>query len=379
SQWSDFRIATWDRYQKAFANDPAGALPILVNSDANRDSEHQWLLKNFDVIGCKFGMFSHGYHISDMQTRLERWRPFVARARAAGKSVFVRGEQDQEWKICGWSKQNPAQAFYWSALYGLHCGLDIWNIPSDAFTKADLKPAIKIFTRYAGKHDPSAAKSAFCALRGGLDVSDKVAYPEAKFGKAHRRNAERYLKIVAAFAHRGAMQGDPDKALAGGMKNRQRDKYNDAGWGILRGNYWRFLEQIEPDKTSIAHWHAGPKGHIFSRFARGFQRATGRTAMNFRVDKQFFAGSKRPRSVRVRIVYLDKGAGVWSLIYKSPTGASAALTVKGANTGKWIDKQVDIPNAIFARSLPGGADLTLRHLSGDDTIFHLIELTASPN
>ena len=376
AQWSAFRIRTWTEYKKAFANDPSGALPILVNSDANRTGEYDWLMKNSDVIGCKQGMFSHGYHISDIEARVTRWREFSTRARLAGKTVFTRGEQDQEWKVCGWSKQNPPQAFYWSALFALHCGLDIWNIPSDALVGAQLNDAVEIFTRYAGKHDPKTAKSAFCALRRGLDASDKIAFPEAKFGKAHRRNADRYVKIAAAFAAQGAVQGDPPKATGGGMKSRQRDNYNDSGWGILRGNYWRFLEQIDPAATSIGLWHAGPKKHIYSRFARSFQHTSGKKAMSFRLAQGFFGGSKRPQSVRIRVVYLDQGSGAWSLTYKSPTGPKLVMEVKCQNTGKWIDKQVDVTDAVFTRALPGGADLTCKYVSGDDTIFHLIELTA---
>ena len=374
-QWSAFRIETWSAYKKALTKDPAGTLPILVNSDANRTAEYDWLMKNFDVIACKQGMFSHGYHINDIEFRLTRWREFASHARRTGKTVFTRGEQDQEWKVCGWSKRNPPQAFYWSALFGLHCGLDIWNIPSDALTGAKLKDAVEIFTRYAGKHDPSTAPAAFCALRRGLDASDKTAFSEAGFGKAHRRNTERYIKIAAKFATRGAVQGDPPKATGGGMKSRQRDNYNDVGWGIVRGNYRRFLQQIDPDKSSVGYWHVGPKEHIYSRFARGFQHSSGRKAMHFRLDKQFFGGSKRPQSVRIRVVYLDKGSGAWSLIYQTPTGPSAAMTVKCLNTGKWIDKQVDVTNAIFTHSLPGGADLTCKYASGDDSVFHLIELT----
>ncbi|MDP6633271.1 MAG: hypothetical protein QGG42_00050 [Phycisphaerae bacterium] len=341
----------------------------------NRTAEHDWLLRNFDIIGCKQGMFSHGYHISDSQTRIAAWRRFVARARRAGKTVFTRGEQDQEWNVCGWSKRNPPQAFYWSALFGLHCGLDIWNIPSNALGGHKLKEAIEIFTRYAGQYDPAASTAAFCALRRGLDASDKVAFDEAKFGKAHRRNTERYLKIAAAFSSRGAKQGDPPKALGHGMKNRQRDDYNDVGWGIVRGNYCRFLEQIDPDQTSIGYWHVGPKDHIFSRFARGFSHASGKKAMHFRLDKRFFGGSGRPQAVRLRVVYLDRGSGAWSLIRRTPTGPAAAMTVKCQNTGKWIDKHIDITNAVFTQSLPGGADLSLQYVSGDDTIFHLIEVT----
>ena len=375
-QWSEFRIETWSAYKKVLARDPAGALPILVNNDANRTAEHEWLVRNFSVIGCKQGMFSHGYHINDTQTRLAAWGKFASQARRAGKTVFTRGEQDQEWKVCGWSKRNPSQAFYWSALFGLHCGLDIWNVPSDALAGRKIKDAIEIFTRYAGKHDPAASGAAFCALRRGLDASDTTAFPEARFGKAHRRNTDRYIKIAANFAARGARQGDPPKALGGGMRSRQRDDYNDVGWGILRGNYRRFLEQIDPDQTSVGYWHVGPKEHIFSRFARGFQHSTGRKAMRFRLDKQFFGASKRPQAARLRVAYLDQGSGAWSLVYQSPSGPVAAMTVKCRNTGKWIDKQVDVTNGIFTRSLPGGADLTCQYLSGDDTIFHLIEVTA---
>ncbi|MDP6047126.1 MAG: hypothetical protein QGH94_06785 [Phycisphaerae bacterium] len=51
------------------------------------------------------------------------------------------------------------------------------------------------------------------------------------------------------------------------------------------------------------------------------------------------------------------------------------MKVKCGNSAKWIDKHVDVADAIFTRSLPGGADLALRYISGDDTIFHMIELT----
>jgi hypothetical protein len=61
--------------------------------------------------------------------------------------------------------------------------------------------------------------------------------------------------------------------------------------------------------------------------------------------------------------------------YQSPAGPATAMKVKCGNSAKWIDKHVDVADAIFTRSLPGGADLALRYISGDDTIFHMIELT----
>lgn len=201
-------------------------------------------------------------------------------------------------------------------------GVYTWHSWNPRQTTAATHPLIKgvpIVMRW-GDIEPENGKFRFDTVLGArLQAAQKNGF----YGKAHRRNTDRYIKIAANFAARGARQGDPPKALGGGMRSRQRDDYNDVGWGILRGNYWRFLEQINPDQTSVGHWHVGPKEHIFSRFARGFQHSSGKKAMHFR-----------------------------------------------------LDKQVDVTNAIFTRSLPGGADLTCQYLSGDDTIFHLIEMSA---
>ena len=115
----------------------------------------------------------------------------------------------------------------------------------------------------------SAASSPWrSALRQGLDAADIRRFPEAKFGKAIRSNLQRYSKIAESYSHRGAMQGDPQKAVGGVMLNRQSEDYNDVGWDILPGNYSRFLSQIRPDETSIGWWHKGPKKSVYGRFAR---------------------------------------------------------------------------------------------------------------
>jgi hypothetical protein len=84
-----------------------------------------------NTIGLKNGMFSHGYHISDTQHRLEQWHRFVSEVSVRDKTFFSRGEQDAEWQVCGWSSRNTQQALYWSALFATHCGLDMWNLPQD--------------------------------------------------------------------------------------------------------------------------------------------------------------------------------------------------------------------------------------------------------
>jgi hypothetical protein len=365
---------TWRVFKEAFTGSRNRMVkPLLVNYDSNREAEYNWVMKNLDTIGLKNGMFSHGYHISDTQQRLANWRGFASEVTGAGKTFFSRGEQDAEWQICGWSKRNPAQALYWSALFATHCSLDMWNLPSEACQGQTHAPAISFFNRYAAQHDATTSSHAFCALRRGLDAADTKTFPEAIYGKAKKSNVERYQKIAAAFSTYGAMQGDPNKATGGGMKNRQRDNYNDVGWGILPGNYARFLEQINPEETSQAWWHVGPPDSIYSRFGRSFDSAQGKTEMAFRLDQRFFVDSS-PSQVRVRLIYFDRGNGTWALDYQGPHGKKRAVTVICGNSNTWKELNLTLDDARFGYRESEQCHLFLRQLSGSDPIFHLIEL-----
>jgi hypothetical protein len=375
-QWSSFRIQAWEVFKEAFSDD-AGRMvkPLLVNYDSNRRLEYDWLLENLDTIGLKNGMFSHGYHISETQQRLESWRGFVDEVGSRGKTFFSRGEQDAEWQVCGWSSRNTQQALYWSGLFATHCDLDMWNLPHDACQGETYAAAINFFNRYAGHHDASSAPAAFCALRKGLDAADTTTYPESLYGKARKSNIDRYLRIAAAFSDRGAIQGDPEKATGGGMKNRQRDNYNDVGWAILPGNYCRYLEQIDADQTSIGWWHAGPAESIYGRFARGFDLTAGKTEMFFRLDERFFPDDQNPHPVELAVTYLDRGRGQWSLCYHNGSSKTAAQKVRCTDSGQWKTMVLSLDDAHFNRRLERRSDLTLRHIEGDGVVFHMLELT----
>ncbi|MBL7189778.1 MAG: hypothetical protein ISS70_25900 [Phycisphaerae bacterium] len=374
-QWSQFRIKAWEVFEEALS-DSSGRMvkPLLVNYDSNRQPEYNWLLRNLDTIGLKNGMFSHGYHISDTQQRLEQWRRFVSDVSGRGKTFFSRGEQDAEWQVCGWSSRNTRQALYWSALFAAHCGLDMWNLPQDACQGDLYAPAINFFNRYAGHHNACSSAAAFCALRKGLDAADTVAHPESIYGKARKSNVARYLRIAEAYSDHGAIQGDPEKATGGGMKNRQRDNYNDAGWDILPGNYYRYLEQIDADQTSVGWWHAGPQESIYSRFARGFDVEAGKTEMFFKLDGEFFQDSRAPHQVELTITYLDRGYGQWLLCYYDGTYKTMTPTVHCQNSGDWRTIVFHLDGAHFNGGLERGGDLTIKHLDGDDTLFHMLEL-----
>jgi hypothetical protein len=377
-QWGKFRIRSWEVFKEAFQEGDRPAVRLLVNDDSSKGEQHEWLMKNLGDFGCKQGMFSHGYHISDARDRLARWRAFATEAAKSGRLIFTRGEMDAEWQRSGWSRKNLQQSLYWSALYATHCGLDLWNVPGEACLGQTYAPAIRFFNKYAGKRDPATSPAAFCALRRGLDASDTEAFPEARFGKASRRNVDRYVAIAKAFADRGAVQGDPPAATRGGMVNRGRKDYNDVGWGILRGNYERFLTQVEPEKTSVGLWHVGPACHHFGRFARAFDHKQGKTQMRFRLDPRFFAATAH-RSARVRVIYLDRGRGTWALKCGGSGDERMMMTVRCRDSGQWLEKETTVEGARPGDRPTTPFDLALQHVSGDDTAFHMIELERLPS
>lgn len=329
-------------------------------------------MDNLGEFGLKVGMFSHGYHISDEISRKNQIDNLRQRMKSKGTNLFLRGEQDGEWKVCGWFSRNPEQAFYWSSIYAVYCGLDVWNIPADALYDDRFLPAIDFFNRYAGCHEPSESKSAFCALRKGLNAADVESYPESEFGEAKRSNKERYLAIAECFAKYGAYQGDPEKALGTGMKNRQRDDYNDVGWNIFPGNFEKFLYQIDPDETSSGLWHVG-QDEIYGRFARSFEFRSGKTVMDFRLDKAFFTDDA-PHQVNVEITYYDKGTGKWSFVYYDADGEKTVGTVSNSDTCTWKKQVFSIDNVSLSGYGNNGADFSLKYIDGDDTIFHMLEL-----
>ena len=107
---------------------------------------------------------------------------------------------DAEWQRSGWSRKNPAQALYWSALYATHCGLDLWNVPGNACQGDTYAAAIRFFNKYAGRRDAATSPGAFCALRRGLDSSDKETFPEARAARQQCPSPRRQTTSQAGYA-----------------------------------------------------------------------------------------------------------------------------------------------------------------------------------
>ncbi len=350
--WNEFRLEAWKRYQKAVPG-----IPILVNSDANTSVESQWLLDNMDVIALKQGMFSHGYQVSDNGQRLAKLQALQVEAKKRGKIVLTRGEMDGELFVMGWAKDNIPQALYWSGIMASHCWLDIWNIPSKALTDKANWPAGAFFNKYAGHKDPATSPVAFCALRDGLDASDFARFPTAEFGGSpgDKRQEERYIRIAKAYAPHGARMDDPAKAMKGGMENRKSKGANDVGWDSFPGNYSRFLSQIEPGSGDVGRWNIDDS--IYGKFGRAFEHKSDKKQMRFQLDAAFKA-----KSATVTVTYLDKGTGSWSI--SLPAKDSAKL-IQNTDSGTWKTTTVTLSEV---------TTLLLNYESGEDTVFHLIDV-----
>ena len=350
--WNYFRLEAWKRYR-----DAVPGIPILVNSDANGGLETQWLLENMDVIALKQGMFSHGFQVSDNGERLAKFQALEAAAKQRGKLVLTRGEMDGELFEMGWSKRNIPQALYWSGIFATHCRLDIWNVPYQALKDRANWPAGAFFNKYAGHKDPATAPAAFCALRDGLDASDFNRFPAAEFGgkPGQKKEVDRYLRITKAYASYGALMADPEKAIGGGMINRKSSGPNDVGWDILSGNYSRFLTQIEPGSGDVGRWNIDES--IYGRFGRAFEHQSGKKQLRFQLDPRFAA-----KQVKVSVTYLDQGTGSWSI---GIPGKEGATRIQNTNSRDWRTQVV---------SLSGMTELVLNYETGDNTLFHLIEV-----
>jgi hypothetical protein len=172
-------------------------------------------------------------------------------------------------------------------------------------------------------------RGAFCALHKGLDAADTKAYPEEKYGKASRTNVDRMLKITAEYAKYGAAVDDQNGLRLDQVRQRDTQKgFNDVGWDIWPDNYGRFLYQIDPDETSVPRWRVGgtltKSSSIYARFARGFEHASGKDAMYFKLHDGFSA-DHQPKTMSIHVLWYDGQAGsTWRLAYDA--GESAMRT-----------------------------------------------------
>ena len=389
--WREFRLWEFDLFVKTFqgsADHPQIAL--LFNNVTPDDDEGngqgyteewKWVMANaHGGVGIKLGGSARGHHLSGERTMIETWqRRLIA---SEGTPLFSRSEMDQTWLRAMYAVNRPLN-FYWGALTGLQNGQSIWNISkgaTEAGKEQGFDYSFYFFDRYAGQIYPKTATDAFCALHKGLDAADTKAYPEDKFGPAERKNVDRMLKICAAYSKYGAAVDDKNALVLGQV--RQRDTQtglNDVGWDIWPDNYGRFLYQIDADATSIPLWRVGgpitKTSSIYSRFARGFEHASGKDAMVFKLHDGFSQGNE-PKVMTMTVVWYDGTEGsTWKLEYDAgKAGMKTALNVTGKGDKQWHHETVTVEDAVLRQGGIKGADFALVNTDDKDDIFSLIEV-----
>ncbi|MEY3480749.1 MAG: hypothetical protein RIQ71_1524 [Verrucomicrobiota bacterium] len=391
AEWQAFRLWQFDLFVKTFQGGSDQPQIALMFNNVEPDSdegggrgfseEWKWVTDNAKGgVGIKIAGSGRGHHLSGERTKIQTWQPRLIAAQ--GTPLFARSEMDQTWQRAMYYVNRPLN-FYWGALTGLQNGQSIWDITSSAMEackEQGFDYAFYFFNRYAGQTDPKTATDAFCALHKGLDAADTKAYPEATFGKAAHENIERMEKIVAAYSKYGAAVDDKNGLKLGQV--RQRDTQtglNDVGWDIWPDNYGRFLYQIDADATSVPLWRVGgpitKTSSIYSRFARGFEHASGKDAMYFQLHEGFSEGNV-PKVMTVTVVWYDATPGsTWKLDYDAGKGTmKTALTVTGKGDKQWHHETVTLNDAVFRRGGTKGSDLALVNADDKDDIFSLIEV-----
>ena len=389
--WREFRLWVFDLFVQTFQGGSDHPQIALMFNNVTPDDdegngrgfseEWKWVMANaHGGVGIKLAGSARGHHLSGERTKVETWQHRLIAAE--GTPLFARSEMDQTWQRAMFAVNLPL-SFYWGALTGLQNGQSIWDISAGAMQAAKEQGfdySFYFFNRYAGQIYPKTATDAFCALHKGLDAADTKAYPEEEFGKASHGNVERMLKICAAYSRYGAAVDDKNGLLLGQV--RQRDTQtglNDVGWDIWPDNYSRFLYQIDADATSIAHWRVGgpitKTSSIYSRFARGFEHASGKDAMYFKLHEGFAQGSD-PKVMSMTVVWYDGTAGsTWRLDYDGgPAGMKTALAVTGKGDRQWHHETVTVEDAVLRQGGTKASDFALVNTDDKDDIFSLIEV-----
>ena len=388
-EWRAFRLETFALHDKLFGVKSGLNISLLLNNvvpeteDGKSDfiEEWNWAMTNLkDGFGIKNGALSRGHHLSGERPAVNTFIPYLVDPK--GFTLFRRSEMDQTWTR-PWYQLNVPLNFYWGAINALNSGQSVWDVTTSAMEASKEQGfdySFYFFNKYAGQIYPATATDAFCALHKGLDVADNKAYPEAEFGAATRDNMERFEKITAVYAKYGAANEDKNALLMGQVKQRGNQAgFNDAGWQIWPDNYSRLLTQIEPDATSIPLWRIGgpitPTSPIYSRFGRGFEHATGKDAMYFKLHDGFSADTK-PKVMSVTVVWYDGVEGsTWNLDYDAgATAMKTALSVTGKGDKKWHHEAITLPDAVFRHGGTKGSDLALVNTDDKDDIFSLVEI-----
>ena len=384
-EWLDFRLEAFNEFKKYFNDVPDRKIALTFNRvDPEKNlKEYDWIMNTIDPtigFGIKGGAYNRGHHLTNEKSYKEKWYKYLVNPK--GLKLFSASEMDQSWQK-GYFFLNPEIGFYWAVLSGLNVGLSTTNLSKSAVKYAvehdEIRQIYKMYNKYAQQIYPQTAQFAYSVFHEGLNAANTTKYPEVTFGKASEKNSERYSKICAAYASRGAKIDDVKSISLGQVAQRDNQSgYNDVGWDIQEGNYERFITQVNADENSIGLFRVrgilNDQSSKYDRFARSFENATGKNSMFFRFDDEMFVNGQ-PKNLKFTITWLDKNAGsTWALKYSNGQKVKAAIEVKGLGDNKWKTVKVDVTDMLLGHQGKFQSDFTLVNTDKVDDIFNGIEV-----
>lgn len=294
------------------------------------------------------------------------------------KPEFVRGEFSK-FGQGGIFQENPVWNYYWTAISTVDRGLDLWEVDYNIVKTGQYDEGFAFASRYSYYKQSQTSPYAFIALRDVLDSADTLRFPERRYGIAKQSNADRVNKIEEEFKKYGAKVGDlpAATALSGSNYLYEAKAMNDVGFELIARNYNRFIIQIDANETSVGLWRVGPTDQPYGRYARGFENSSGRNRMYFDLDDNFLS-LKAKESITLKIIYLNKGTGKFSIRYDSLIDHDKiAATISKTNSGRWVSKSITITNGAFANKGARNSDFSLVNEDNEDDVFHMIEIMKS--
>jgi hypothetical protein len=318
SQWRAHRLWVFEEFRSAFQDGPGPVIPLLFQNIELTGFLEEWNWVRMNVVGgfgAKYGGMVRGNHLTESQ---EVTDSFKASAVGSTAPFFSRNEMDQTWSK-SYFQLNLKLQMYWTAIEQLHAGQAIWDVTGSCLENLlDTSDPLNnytfvfdFFNKWAADVEPETAGGGFVVFHEGLDASDTDKFPEETYGQAVRSNEQRYLNICATYSSQGAQM---DHVAGATLKQvAQRDTgltgFNDAGWGIVPGNYDRFITQVLPDSSSYGVWRLGGplsnSSHPYDRFGRRFDHATGRNTMYFDIHDLLLPSKDQP--VQLKVIYRDTG------------------------------------------------------------------------
>jgi hypothetical protein len=244
-------------------------------------------------------------------------------------------------------------------------GMNASNIKNDHLSPDRINKILAEFAHYGAKRGDMKD------LEESTTTDDTSNEDQQKTTKNGKPMSAKKQEKQASKQSKGG--GGNSKATGFQKKREANMVINDIGVNLIPDNYYRFLIQYSPNTTSRGYWRVGPGTQPYGRFARGFDAKNGMTEMSFALDKNFFKGSASPQQVAIRVIYLDKGTGSWDLNYFDGSAKKEAYKITCTNSGNWITKTVII-DAVFTAKLEHSCDVSIKYLSGDNTIFNSIEV-----